>query len=242
MAKVKKPCRCPWRQRCHVYTVFIGTHTGAVCVLIFIMYFRTLYYIYSWIKPVRDMRWILPMVSLLGLFGCQQKPIPVPQVDGCPATLNHTVRMLNQEQTVNLCQAYRGSVVLIVNTASKCGFTGQYEGLEALYAKYQAQGLVILGFPSNDFANQEPGSEQEVQTFCRLTYGVKFPMFAKTHVKADNADPVFRTLGELTGTYPKWNFYKYLLDRKGNIVDVSASFTTPAGLEKRIVALLKQTD
>lgn len=182
------------------------------------------------------------MFSLLSLFGCQQKLTPAPQVDGCPTTLNHSVRLLNQDKTINLCQAYLGKVVLIVNTASKCAFTGQYEGLEALYAKYKDQGLEVLGFPSNDFANQEPGSEQEVQTFCRLTYGVQFTMFTKTHVKKENADPVFRTLGELTGTYPKWNFYKYLLDHKGNIADVSSSLTTPSGLQNRIESLLKQTD
>jgi glutathione peroxidase len=181
------------------------------------------------------------MFSLLGLFGCQQKPISVPLVEGCPATLNFSVRMLNQNKQVNLCQQYKGKVVLIVNTASKCAFTGQYEDLEALYTKYQDQGLVVLGFPSNDFGQQEPGDEQTVQSFCRLTYGVKFPMFAKTHVKKDNADPLYQTLGQLSGTYPKWNFYKYLLDRQGNIADVSTSLTNPAKLQKTIERLLKQT-
>jgi glutathione peroxidase len=179
------------------------------------------------------------MLSLLGLFGCQQKTITAPVVDGCPVTLNHRVRMLNEDKQVNLCQQYKGKVVLIVNTASKCAFTGQYEDLENLYAKYKDQGLVVLGFPSNDFAHQEPGSEKEVQTFCRLTYGVKFPMFAKTHVKKDNADPLYQTLGKLTGTYPKWNFYKYLLDRKGNIAAVSWSLTNPRILRKTIERLLK---
>ena len=182
------------------------------------------------------------MFSLFGLSGCQQKTIKVPVVDGCPLTLNHNVRLLNEDRQVNLCHLYKGKVVLIVNTASKCGFTGQYADLEALYAKYQAQGLVVLGFPSNDFANQEPGSEKEVQTFCRLTYDVKFPMFAKTHVKKANADPLYRTLGDLSGTYPKWNFYKYLLDRHGDIVDVSSSLTNPTKLHKTIERLLKQTD
>jgi glutathione peroxidase len=180
------------------------------------------------------------MFSLLGLFGCQHKTITVPLVDGCPATLNHTLRQLNGDQQVNLCQAYRGKVVLIVNTASKCGFTGQYAELEALYAKYREQGLVVLGFPSNDFAHQEPGSEQEVQQFCRLTYNVQFPMFAKSHVKKTNADPLYRSLGQLSGTYPKWNFYKYLLDRQGNIADVASSLTRPARLHQRIERLLKQ--
>ena len=182
------------------------------------------------------------MLSVLGLFGCQQKTITVPVVDGCPVTLNHQVRLLNADKQVNLCQQYKGKVVLIVNTASKCAFTGQYEDLEALYAKYKDQGLVVLGFPSNDFAHQEPGSEKDVQSFCRLTYGVKFPMFAKTHVKQDNADPLYQTLGKLTGTYPKWNFYKYLLDRKGNIVDVAWSLTKPRKLRKTIERLLKASN
>jgi glutathione peroxidase len=181
------------------------------------------------------------MLSLFSLFGCQQKTISVPVVDGCPATLHHRVRLLNEDKTIDLCQQYKGKVVLIVNTASKCAFTGQYEDLEALYAKYKEQGLMVLGFPSNDFAQQEPGSEKEVQNFCRLTYGVKFPMFAKTHVKKDNADPLYQTLGKLSGTYPKWNFYKYLLDRKGNIADVSSSLTNPVKLQKTIERLLKQT-
>ena len=150
--------------------------------------------------------------------------------------------MLNSDKLIDLCQTYKGKVVLIVNTASKCAFTGQYEDLEALYAKYRDQGLVVLGFPSNDFGNQEPGDEKTVQAFCRLTYGVKFPMFAKTHVTKDNADPLYKTLGELTGTYPKWNFYKYLLDREGNIVDVSSSLTNPHKLQKTIERLLKQSN
>ena len=166
-------------------------------------------------------------LSALLLGACQQKIIPVPVEGGCPVTLKHQVRQLNSTQEVDLCQAYHGKVVLIVNTASKCGFTDQYDGLEKLYAKYKTQELVVLGFPSNDFANQEPGSEQEVQEFCRLTYGVQFPMFSKTHVTREQADPVYRTLGELSGSYPKWNFYKYLLDRRGNIVGVYSSLTAP---------------
>ncbi|MEJ2362570.1 MAG: glutathione peroxidase [Gammaproteobacteria bacterium] len=176
----------------------------------------------------------------LTLSGCQQKTIVVPVVDGCPATLNFNERLLNQHRTINLCRQYKGKVVLIVNTASKCAFTGQYAELETLYGKYKKQGLVVLGFPSNDFAQQEPGSEKQVQRFCKLTYGVKFPMFAKTHVRKDNASPLYHTLGKLSGTYPKWNFYKYLLDRKGNIVDVSWSLTNPKKLTGTIKRLLRQ--
>lgn len=172
-------------------------------------------------------RTLVLMGFFASLLGCQQKVIQAADVNGCPETLNHSVRQLNNESVVNLCQKYSGKVLLIVNTASKCAFTDQYEGLEKLYATYKDRGFAVLGFPSNDFANQEPGTEKQVQEFCRLTYGVKFPMFGKTHVRKGTADPVFQTLGHLSGTYPRWNFYKYLLDQNGNIVDTYSSFTSP---------------
>ena len=188
------------------------------------------------------MRIFILISFLLSLIGCQQKLITVKQVNGCPETLNHSVRKLNNQQTVTLCEEYRGKVVLIVNTASKCAFTDQYEGLEKLYETYKDQGFAVLGFPSNDFANQEPGDEKQVQEFCRLTYGVQFPMFNKTRVREEHADPVYKTLGDLTGTYPKWNFYKYLLDRDGNIVGTYSSLTKPlsSSLTKQIETLLEQ--
>ena len=145
----------------------------------------------------------------------------------CAKALDFEKRRLAGDETVRLCDAYQGKVILVVNTASKCGFTGQYEGLEALYAKYRDRGLVVLGFPSNDFANQEPGTEEQIKEFCRLTYSVQFPMFAKVHVKKGVADPFFQYLAEQTGVYPKWNFYKYLIDRDGNVVDYFASITSP---------------
>jgi glutathione peroxidase len=141
--------------------------------------------------------------------------------------LDHEVRRLDSDEIVNLKEAYTGKVVLVVNTASKCAFTDQYEGLEALYAKYRDRGLVVLGFPSNDFGNQEPGSEQQIKDFCRLTYSVKFPMFAKTSVRKGNADPLFEGLASAAGRYPKWNFHKYLIDREGRMVDNFLSFTSP---------------
>ena len=158
----------------------------------------------------------------------------------CPDTLNFTVRTLDGDQNVNLCEAYAGKVILIVNTASKCAFTSQYEGLEALYATYKDRGLVVLGFPSNDFGNQEPGTEAEIKTFCRITYGVQFPMFAKTRVKKNNADPLYQKLGETAGSWPKWNFHKYLLDREGRLIGSYGSFTGPQGkkLVKQIEAHL----
>ena len=145
----------------------------------------------------------------------------------CHPNLDFNVRTLNDDKTVNLCQEYQGKVVMIVNTASKCAFTGQYEDLEKIYASYKDDGLVVLGFPSNDFGNQDPGSEQQIQKFCRTTYGVQFPMFQKSHVKKKYADPLFKQLGE-QGGYPRWNFYKYLIDRDGELVETYSSFTSPS--------------
>lgn len=135
----------------------------------------------------------------------------------CPEALNHTVNTLAENKRVNLCHEYLGKVVLIVNTASKCAFTGQYEGLEKLYKKYKDRGLVVLGFPSNDFGNQEPGSEKQIAAFCRLTYGVEFPMFQKVHASERNAAPLYKTLAKHAGEFPGWNFHKYLIDRNGKL-------------------------
>lgn len=145
----------------------------------------------------------------------------------CPVVLKHTFNRLQDEKPQDLCQ-YAGKVVLVVNTASYCGFTGQYEGLEALYAKYQSKGLVILGFPSNDFGKQEPGSNKEIADFCFNTYAVKFPMFAKSVVSGAQQNPLFVQLAQATGTSPKWNFYKYLIDRNGKVIDSYSSMTSPS--------------
>lgn len=148
--------------------------------------------------------------------------------DSCPAALDFYKRPLAEKTPVRLCEAYRGKAVLVVNTASKCAYTPQYEGLEALYDNYRDRGLVVLGFPSNDFGGQEPGSEQQIQEFCRMTYGVRFPMFEKTHAAAERADPLYRALAQLAGgDYPRWNFHKYLLDREGRLVGSFASSVAP---------------
>lgn len=147
--------------------------------------------------------------------------------EDCAPALHFEKRRLAADEVVNLCEAYQGKVVLIVNTASKCAFTGQYEGLEAPYRRYKDRGFVVLGFPSNDFGNQEPGTEKQIQSFCRLTYSVEFPMFEKISVKQGEADPLFRVLAEQAGAYPSWNFYKYLIDRDGNVVDYYTSVTSP---------------
>ncbi len=167
-------------------------------------------------------RHLLLLTTLLGGL-----PMTEAATATCAPALNFEKRRLASDETVNLCDAYQGKVLLVVNTASKCGFTGQYEGLEALYDRYRDQGLVVLGFPSNDFANQEPGNEEQIQDFCRLTYSVEFPMFEKLSVKKDRADPFYQYLAHQTGVYPKWNFYKYLIDRKGKVVEVFSSMTSP---------------
>lgn len=143
----------------------------------------------------------------------------------CPAELNHNVLRLQDEKPQSLCQ-YSGKVVLVVNTASFCGFTGQYKGLEDLYTRYKDKGLVVLGFPSNDFS-QETGSNQQIANFCENTFGVKFPMFTKTTVKGAEASPLYRQLAQQSGTAPRWNFHKYLLGRDGKLVDQYSSLTAP---------------
>jgi glutathione peroxidase len=144
----------------------------------------------------------------------------------CSPLLNKTFPRLQDEKPQSLCQ-YSGQVILVVNTASYCGFTKQYKGLEALYAKYKDRGLVVLGFPSNDFGSQEPGTAKEIADFCANTYGVKFPMFAKTHVVGDEANPLHAELRKATGTRPKWNFYKYVIGRDGKPGNVYSSMTAP---------------
>lgn len=160
------------------------------------------------------------------------------KANACPPALDFTVRALDEDRKVNLCEEYKGKLVMIVNTASKCGFTPQFEGLEALHEKYKDKGFVVLGFPSNDFANQDPGSEKQVAEFCRLTYGVKFPMFEKTHAAKSNASPIYKKLAELSGgKYPKWNFYKYVISPEGELIGSYSSFTKPNA--KRLVKLIE---
>src|SRR5690606_15072107 len=138
---------------------------------------------------------------------------------------------------------YQGKVLLIVNVASKCGFTPQYTGLEELYRKYRGQGLVVLGFPCNQFGSQEPGDEAEIRQFCSLNYDVSFPMFAKVDVNGDQAHPLFRFLkkegrGVLGTEAIKWNFTKFLVDRDGQVVRRYAPTDTPERIEKDLAAVL----
>ncbi|SDG90638.1 MULTISPECIES: glutathione peroxidase [unclassified Duganella] len=155
----------------------------------------------------------------------------------CPAILKQNFKRLQDDAPQDLCQ-YSGKVILVVNTASYCGFTNQYEGLESLYAKYSGKGLVVLGFPSNDFGQQEPGSSKEIADFCYNTYGVKFPMFAKSVVSGKEPNPLFANLIKVTGKAPAWNFHKYLIDRHGNVVNNFGSKVTPN--DKQLVGAIEK--
>ncbi|KRA20623.1 MULTISPECIES: glutathione peroxidase [unclassified Lysobacter] len=132
--------------------------------------------------------------------------------------LDRSFRPLAGKQAVNLRGQYGGQVLLVVNTASKCGFTPQFEALEGLHAKYKGQGFAVLGFPSGDFKAQEFEDEKQIQEFCTLTYGVKFPMFEKVHVVGEQATPLYQDLARSAGEAPKWNFHKYLIGRDGKLI------------------------
>jgi len=163
----------------------------------------------------------------------------------CAPLLDFEMNTLVDHKPVRLCEAYQGKVLLVVNTASKCGYTPQYEGLEKLYREHKSQGLVVLGFPSNDFAGQEPGSEVEVQNFCRLTYGVEFPMFSKSSVKKGSASPFYNALAKEVGSYPAWNFHKYLIGSDGALIASFPSSVKPESMEIRAAiksALSKRTE
>jgi glutathione peroxidase len=147
----------------------------------------------------------------------------------CPALLQQSLLRLQDEKPIQLCDN-AGKVLLVVNTASFCGFTEQYKSLEQLHERYRDRGLVVLGFPSNDFGQQEPGSSAEIAEFCENTFGVRFPMFAKSHViagKGGPVNPLFAALQQRSGQAPKWNFHKYLVSRSGDLVISHASAVDP---------------
>jgi glutathione peroxidase len=162
---------------------------------------------------------------------------PEADLSACPVLLQKTFNRLQDDAPQNLCQ-YSGKVILVVNTASQCGFAPQYEGLEKLYATYGSKGFVVLGFPTNDFGQQEPGKGKEIADFCFNTYGVKFPMFEKSTVMGKSANPLFTELTKASGTPPRWNFYKYLIGRDGKVIESYTSFTTPEN--GKLVAELKK--
>ena len=155
---------------------------------------------------------------------------------GCPPILDR--KLLNlQDESISLCE-FRGKVLLVVNTASQCGYTPQYEGLEKLYRRYRDRGLVVLGFPANDFGGQEPGSNKQIAQFCQVNYGVTFPVFAKTSVLGAEANPLFRDLEAKTGKRPQWNFHKYLIDRSGQPVAAFGSAVEP--LDPRLTSQIER--
>ena len=151
--------------------------------------------------------------------------LALPAGSACPALLDQRLNTL-QGKPDDLCR-FGGQVVIVVNTASYCGYTPQYEGLEKLYQKYRGKGLVVLGFPSNDFGQQEPGTNKEVADFCERTFKVRFPMFEKTVVSGKDATTLYQGLAAKTGEAPKWNFHKYVLDRKGVPVASFSSKVAP---------------
>lgn len=170
--------------------------------------------------------------------------LPLTAAAACPALLDHRMLRLQDEKPVDLCR-YSGQVVLVVNTASFCGYTPQYKSLEALHSRLQSRGLVVLGFPSNDFGQQEPGSNAAIADFCESTYGVKFPMFVKSQVTPKGGadlNPLYTQLIAQTGKAPRWNFHKYLIGRDGKTLSSWGSSVTPddpaliAAIERQLAA------
>ncbi len=186
-----------------------------------------------------------PRVLLLGLLvgalggtvgAAPEAGGPASPAAGCPPILDRKVLNL-QDESISLCD-FRGQVLLIVNTASQCGYTPQYAGLEQLYRRYRNRGFVVLGFPANDFGGQEPGSNKQIAQFCQVNYGVTFPVFAKTSVLGAAANPLFRDLEARTGKRPQWNFHKYLVDRSGQPVAAFGSGVEP--LDSRLTSQIER--
>jgi len=174
-------------------------------------------------------RWLMTRLKSMAAAGLLLGSVAGTHAAGCPALLDRSMPRLQDEKPQNLCQ-YSGKVVVVVNTASYCGFTSQYKGLEALYGRYHDRGLVVLGFPSNDFGSQEPGSNQEIASFCSSTFGVKFPMFTKTRVSTSagaDVNPLYAELRKVTGSAPRWNFHKYVIARDGTAVESYSALTAP---------------
>lgn len=173
---------------------------------------------------------IVAAALVLAAGGAAVRPASAADPAECPPLLRQSFNGLQTGKPQSLCE-FRGKVLVIVNTASYCAYTKQYEGLEALYRKYKERGLVVIGFPSNDFGSQEPGSNKEIAEFCRTTYGVEFPMFEKTSVARLETQPLYATLVKATGQTPQWNFHKYVVDRTGTRVASFASAVEPTQRE-----------
>jgi len=157
-------------------------------------------------------------------------PTPAQAAPACSPLLKHTLPRLQDEKPVDLC-SFAGQVVLVVNTASQCGYTPQYKSLEALYQRYKDKGLVVLGFPSNDFGSQEPGKNTDIAEFCENQFAVRFPMFAKSVVRPGKGavNPLYAALARKSGATPEWNFHKYLIDRRGEVVTSHLPEVDPLG-------------
>ncbi len=175
------------------------------------------------------MNWLIASAIVMGL------GISMASADSaeCPPLLNYSSDPLLGGDPVNFCKAYQGKVILAVNTASQCGYTSQFKGLESLYQEFKTKGLVILGFPSNDFKqeHEDPGQTAKVSF---KDYGVTFPMFSKSAVSGEQANAFFAELTKQSGTSPQWNFQKYLIDRKGKVIKVFASNAEPGDLLLRL--------
>ena len=177
------------------------------------------------LKPWLMLTLLAGMAALTPARAAPPGAAAVKEAPACAPLLQHSFLRLQDEKPQSLCQ-YSGKVLVVVNTASFCGFTRQYAGLEALYARYRDKGLVVLGFPSNDFS-QERGSNKEIADFCENTFGVKFPMFVKSAVTGKTANPLFRQLARQTGQAPRWNFHKYVVARDGQRVTSFNTATDP---------------
>ena len=183
------------------------------------------------------MRLFVPAVlSALSLFAMSAQALDCAKTD---INVEHK-RLLGPQE--NICETYGGKVLLVVNVASKCGYTPQYTGLEKLYKDYKDKGLVLLGFPSGDFLGQELGKDEDIAKFCKLNYGVTFPMFTKSAVRGSDVNPLFKTLIARTGKKPSWNFNKYLVDRNGKVIAHFGTRTEPESpeIKKAIETALAQ--
>ena len=191
-------------------------------------------------RPAARIRARMSALLCVGPFAALLAPASQAQTAACPALLQHSFPRLQDDKPQALCQ-YAGRVLLVVNTASYCGFTSQYEGLEALHARFAARGLVVMGFPSNDF-RQEDADARKTADICFNTYGVKFPMFTSVAVRGPQAHPLFAALARSTGQTPSWNFNKYLVGRDGTPLAHFGSNTGPtsatmkAAVEKALAA------
>lgn len=175
-------------------------------------------------------RWVALALLLLGATLAAGARAGTPAEASCPPLLRHSFNVLQGGQPRSLCE-FAGKVLLVVNTASQCGYTPQYEGLEALQRQYRERGLVVLGFPSNDFGGQEPGSNKDIASFCRTAYGIDFPMFEKAEGTKLTANPFYAELVARSGRTPGWNFHKYLVDRSGATVRSFDSKVAPQSRE-----------